>query len=136
MSTNYYYYHHHHCPHCGRNDPPLHVGKSSSGWCFALHVYPDAGLHTLADWVVRWRAGGVIQDQHGDTVAVEDMLSVISERTGDGSNSFAMSDYSVYHNGAIDSEPGPNGLDRRAIDGEHCVGHGDGTWDLCQGDFT
>ena len=37
--------------------------------------------------------------------------------------------------------PGPGGLWRRAIDKEdrpfqHCIGHGDGTWDLCVGDFS
>ena len=31
--------------------------------------------------------------------------------------------------------PGPNGLLRHRI-GEHCIGHGDGTWDLIRGEFS
>ena len=42
MGTNYYLHRPrtNECEHCGRADeaPPLHIGKSSSGWCFSLHV--------------------------------------------------------------------------------------------------
>lgn len=34
------------------------------------------------------------------------------------------------------SERGPQGLLRRQIDGVHCIGHGDGTWDYCIGEFN
>ena len=28
----------------------LHIGKSSYGWIFGLHVFPDLGLNTYEDW--------------------------------------------------------------------------------------
>jgi len=34
------------------------------------------------------------------------------------------------------SEPGPNNLVRHKIDDVHCIGHGEGTWDLITGEFS
>ena len=34
------------------------------------------------------------------------------------------------------AEPGPNGLVRAKINGVHCIGHGEGTWDYITGEFS
>ena len=64
MGTNYYsvkrdiehlvmmdfYDLHERCYDLDGNDV-LHIGKSSSGWCFSLHVIPEQGINSLQDWV-------------------------------------------------------------------------------------
>lgn len=50
MGTNYYLrLKSEICPHCGRGDEGLlHIGKSSAGWCFSLHVMNR--IQSLDDW--------------------------------------------------------------------------------------
>lgn len=59
------------------------------------------------------------------------MLSRITERSWGGIREMGSHWYA--ENSAI---PGPNGLARHRIDHRHCVGHGDGTYDLIKGDFS
>ena len=33
------------------NEDCIHIGKSSMGWCFSLHVIPDRGINSLGAWV-------------------------------------------------------------------------------------
>lgn len=108
MGTNYY----HEkilCEHCG-NTERLHVGKSSFGWCFALRVYPDLGIIDLPDWDARAEAGGRFVDEYGRPISWPDLHAEIAER--------------------------PAGSRRDKIDGDHCIGHGDGPWDLIVGEFS
>ena len=58
MGTNYYLYQKPDCECCGRPFEPLHIGKSSAGWCFALHIMPEDGISTLLDWCALWSAPG------------------------------------------------------------------------------
>ena len=111
MGTNYYLEGKKPCPHCGRGYADLHIGKSSGGWTFALHVYPENGINTLEDWKPLLR-GGKIKDEYGRDVTFTDMLATITKRSH------------------------PQGLKRDTIDGDRCVGHGDGTYDYCTGDFS
>lgn len=46
MGTNYYLHSQDPCEHCGRSYPELHIGKSSAGWVFALHVGDVFARHT------------------------------------------------------------------------------------------
>src|SRR6478609_5246869 len=81
MGTNYYL-HENVCPHCGRSDERLHIGKSSYGWVFALHVMPDSGIHGLPDWIDRWlKPGTLIRDEYGTEIKPEGMLKKITERS-------------------------------------------------------
>jgi len=136
MGTNYYL-EENTCSHCGRGDDPLHIGKSSCGWCFSLHVIQEEGIHNLDDWKRRWERGGTIKNEYGDTISQDDMLSTITKRKG---KPFDEWDWSLqgpeeaFHN-ANHSIRGPNGLLRARIDGRHCVGHGWGAWDLIAGEF-
>lgn len=116
------------CEHCGRSDEPLHIGKSSSGWCFSLHVMPEMGINTLDDWMPLL-ATGTIKDDYGETCSIEELLGIIREREG---TEAPRPGFSYEQNHAV---PGPNGLVRARIDSRHCVGHGEGTWDYIIGYF-
>jgi hypothetical protein len=111
MGTNYYLTEKI-CPTCGRGNR-LHIGKSSYGWCFALHVIPEMGIDDIGDWRAHWtRPDSLIEDEYGDKLTPEEMESKILQRSH------------------------PKGLERSPIDGVHCVGHGVGTYDLIAGEFT
>ena len=127
MGTNYFL-HEQVCECCGCGRDVLHIGKSSGGWCFSLHVMPDKGLNSLPDWVDRWsRPNARIVDEYGKQMSLNDMLLVITARFRD-----SLPDIDFVRNEAM---PGPNNLIRHQI-GRHCVAHGDGTWDLIPGEFS
>lgn len=133
------------CPHCHRRDEGerLHIGKSSAGWCFALHVHPENGINTLDDWRNLWSAqGNFIIDEYGDRVSIDDMelrITVRStEKDFDSDKLWWFRSYrseQEFHSSNY-SERGPNGLLRRRVDGIHCIGHGEGTYDYITGDFS
>lgn len=131
MGTNYYL-HVGVCPTCGRAEEVLHIGKSSAGWCFALHVLPERGINTLADWEQEWgpsRHYREIRDEYGEVVTPEELLRSITERSWEDSEPQSPAWYMENH-----AEPGPKGLARHRI-GQHSVGHGPGTWDYVLGEF-
>lgn len=137
MGTNYYLSPQPPCPHCGREYEQLHIGKSSGGWCFSLHVDPDKGIKDLADWGQLWlKPGAVITDEYGETVPPNEMLSIITERKRDiqEETPYGYRSWADFHN-RNGSEPGPKGLLRHRI-GHSCIGHGAGTWDLIVGEFS
>ncbi len=130
MGTNYYL-HDDVCPRCGRGDEPLHIGKASAGWCFSLHVSEDLGISDLADWEERWsKLGAKIYDEYGNLVDRHAMLRKILYRS---SGAVRRLDSDWRRNNQ--AEPGPAGLARHRV-GDHCVGHGDGTYDLITGEFS
>lgn len=57
-------------------DEILHVGKSSYGWYFSLHVIPEKGINTLRDWLPILQ-NGVIHNEYGETISYENMLYTI-----------------------------------------------------------
>jgi hypothetical protein len=134
MGTNYYLHEpeENACAHCGRSDKGrvLHIGKSSGGWCFSLHVIPDAGINTLDDWRALW-SRGEIRNECGDTVKPEYMEDTITSR-GARRGPEDITQSWLRNNGA---EIGPRGLARHQI-GSHCIGHGEGTWDYILGEFS
>ena len=109
---------------------PLHIGKSSHGWHFSLHVIPEKGINTLDDWKslfydYQYR----IEDEYGQTLTPQEMMQVIDNRknyVGTGSFDFKMN----Y------AEPGLYGLARHKVDGRLCVGHGPGPYDYIVGEFS
>ena len=128
MGTNYYLITEP-CSCCGLSAPRLHIGKSSAGWCFALHVEGD--INSLADWEARWsKPNAKIVNEYGDTVTPDEMRKTITERAWKGHGT----DEPMWlmANNAVQ---GPNGLARQQI-GRHCIGHGDGTYDLIPGEFA
>lgn len=110
------------CCHRPYEQERLHIGKSSAGWVFALHVTPE--ITSLEDWRKAWsRDGWRIVNEYKDPVHPDDMLQMVTRRQGSG-RGFSR-----------DAVRGPNGLLRNRIDGRHCIGHGEGTWDLITGEF-
>lgn len=144
MGTNYYLYPQSDCACCNRPLEPLHIGKSSGGWCFSLHVIPEEGINSYNDWKERWsRQGSFILNEHGRAIAIPEMKVIINERSCDrrnddwnyswwGSSYNSERDFHRYNN----SERGPNFLLRHQIDGKHCLGHGPGTYDYIAGEFS
>jgi hypothetical protein len=131
MGTNYYL-HFKVCPHCNKPAEILHIGKSSAGWCFALHVNPEGGINDLADWIQKFNAdGSKILNEYDDELGVGDMLQIITERSWNGTIVHSDSWYAQNH-----AQLGPHGLSRHAIDGRHCIGHGFGTYDYITGEFS
>jgi len=120
------------CEHCGRSDSneELHIGKSSGGWCFALHIIPEKGINDLDDWVKLFPTG-TIRDEHGDTIDAAEMMETITERSVRGP---IKRDHAFHYSN--NSEEGPNGLVRSRVDGRHCTKHGAGTWDCMPGEFS
>ena len=117
MGTNYYLHQKQDCECCGRPFEPMHIGKSSCGWCFALHVMPDDNINTLEDWIDLWsEPGSFIHNEYGEKISTDDMLEIITgRRKWDGSFPCTK---------------------RHTVDGSHCIGHGNGTWDYIIGEFS
>lgn len=142
MGTNYYLKTNI-CEKCGRSDK-IHIGKSSAGWCFALHVtesYEDPQIQSLDDWKKLWSQPGTkIENEYGEEVTPDQMLNIITNRSGktdlpDKPEAFYSSwDQMLRENSAV---WGPNNLLRHRKDAhpQH-VGYGEGTWDLLSGEFS
>jgi len=147
MGTNYYATVNK-CEHYERQDQ-LHIGKSSAGWCFLLHVFEDAaeGPTSLAEW--RALLGGAsIETEYGDRVTFKEMMAIIAERKGSfafdgpppqnwcsGKRYASWNDYFEQAQGGH-AERGPKGLVRSVASKGNCIRHGDGTWDLITGRFS
>lgn len=129
MGTNYYAKINA-CPCCGHTEEGVHIGKSSGGWCFALHVAPEYGLTDWDKWQEFLTKPNVtIEDEYHTSISLRELKEVVENRSwgycrGDW-------EYEVNH-----AELGPNNLVRCKVDGRHCVGQGEGTWDLIAGEFS
>lgn len=127
MGTNYYLVDT--CSHCG-HETQFHIGKSSGGWVFAVHIYPDKGLKTWADWK-EFLKDKSIEDEYGIYVELNRLIEIVENRKSHTSHTLDKEWYSRNY-----AEPGPNGLVRSKVDGTRCVGHGEGTWDYFINDFS
>lgn len=132
MGTNYYW--------TSALGDEIHIGKSSVGWCFTLHVVPERGITDLKQWTRLFREpGSCIKDEYQRPVTAEEMLEEITLRMGRITKDAQPPDgqtWGQFHDKNF-SQFGPNGLLRfRISDRCHCIGHGDGTWDLLTGEFS
>ncbi len=136
MGTNYYLYPKPPCSECGREYEQLHIGKSSGGWCFVLHVIPEDEIHDLSDWQRLWtQEGSYIKDEYGTLITVEEMFDTIAKR-GPGRHNGRIDPWSPRDYEQNHAEPGPNGLVRCKLSNNHCIKHGSGTWDCIVGEFS
>jgi len=117
----------------------IHIGKSSAGWCFGLHVYPEQNINDLDDWKPLFKKGN-IYDEYGNKISYDKMIDVITKRKSD--KDWTFKDFGGYYSSEEDfhqkndSQRGPFGLLRCKIMDNHCIGHGEGTWDLIIGYFS
>lgn len=136
MGTNYYL-HAPKCLHCGKEaEEPLHLGKSSAGWCFSLHLYPEKDLH---DWADMWsyihykteEEDYGIRNEYGDPIDSALFFSIVWDRKGQSEKlcdkQWLKDNYATI---------GPYGLARHVLHPGHCIGHGDGPFDYIIGDFS
>lgn len=131
MGTNFYLHEKPPCECCGRDYEPKHIGKSSSGWCFSLHVVPEDGINDLDDWITLWSKNwAYIVNEYGDNIDPETMVKNITERSRDDPPRWSSADYRMNY-----AEPGPKNLIRHTI-GNNCIKHGSGTWDCITGEFS
>jgi len=92
----------------------IHIGKSSGGWCFSLHCIPERELNSLADWKMFLMQDGIeIYTEYGRELTLQELLEQYIEK-----------DRSWF------GKP-----PQRHTIGDHCVGHGEGHWDLIVGWF-
>ena len=96
----------------------LHIGKSSGGWCFALHAIPERGINCLNDWIELFLSPDrrIINEYQEDVTWVE-MIDIITRRKG-------------INGRELNRHPQRHPL------GVHCVAHGEGTWDMITGEFS
>jgi len=137
MGTNYYLKRDV-CSCCGRGADKLHIGKSSFGWCFSLHIISEEGINDLPDWERIWGDPKTkIEDEYGDPLTPQEMHTVIADRTHSPKERtpYGYRSWAQFHE-QNHSEPGPNHLLRHKVDGRHCTAHGEGTWDLLPGEFS
>lgn len=144
MGTNYYLIEpgSEPCPHCGTENAPRkrHIGKSSAGWCFSLHVYPEDGINDLDEWLPLF--AGEIRDEYGTLIDAFEMRKKITQRSwqqwGERQwgkhTSFGYLSEADWHE-KNNSQRGPNGLARHRLS-DHCIKHGAGTWDCIVGEFS
>lgn len=121
-----------------------HIGKSSAGWTFALHVagkYDDPifDVNGLEDWSYWFlRDDFYVADEYGRVVSPSNIMGIICRRSW--RNEYADRERELL--GEVEyfrqrgGVPGPDGLARSRIDGHHCIGHGPGAYDYITGDFS
>lgn len=137
MGTNYYL-HKNVCPHCGKSDTEKHIGKSSAGWCFSLHIYPEDGINDLPDWEkLFFETGSVIKNEYGEELTSAEMVDMIRNRSRPQKWDKAPQGYESWDqfHSQNDSQNGPMGMIRHRV-GMFCRSNGEGTWDCIEGDFS
>ncbi len=121
MGTNYYL-HKTACRCCGHKPEPIHIGKSSAGWCFMLHVIPGE-IEGLSDWLrLMMEANTIIVDEYNAIISPEEMRKIIMERTP----------WSTI----IDEPCFDKKVRLLRSEGSHVKKHGSGTYDYIIGDFS
>lgn len=120
----------------------IHIGKSSFGWCFCLHVYPEHRLNNFEDWR-KLACSSKSNIYNEDGVLIKDkynfLYNTISNRYWAGPKrhptDYGYISYEDYLN-KNNAEDGPRNLLRSRIDNIHCIGHGEGTYDYIVGEFS
>ena len=81
MGTNYYLHEKPPCPTCGHETEPLHIGKSSVGWAFALRIMPERKIHDLMCWYDLARApGAIIRNEYHEILTPNEFLTMVKMR--------------------------------------------------------
>ncbi len=135
MGTNYYASGSKLSGHKGvvlMEDVHLHIGKSSGGWTFALHVIPELGLTDEYKWLEYIDSHSlIVEDEYGVVVSSNELWLVMYDRRSSSAGRLIPGWCLINH-----AEPGPNNLARRKI-GWLCVGHSPvNPVDYLEGEFS
>lgn len=77
MGTNYYI-RMNACPHCGRGDEDLHIGKSSGGWKFLFAKQEKHDLTDSAKWMeFIKKSDGKIYTEYSAPITAGDLIGLI-----------------------------------------------------------
>ena len=113
----------------------IHIGKSSLGWCFSLHVVPEFEINTYEDWVRMFiDPDRIIISEYNEVIPYTKMISIITARARPDPCTWDAARLARNY-----AEHGPGNLIRYRIDHERvhgCVGHGEGTFDYITGEFS
>ena len=137
------------CESCGHPAHQLHIGKSSMGWCFSLHMHPECGLETWDNWV-SFLKGKRIVDEYGSKISRRQFMEIVTKRRGnvgkgpppfkfpvlsrsENSRYQSWDEFAAETHGFIDHE---FNLLRHVPCAGHVVGHGPGPYDYLVGDFS
>ena len=129
MSTNYYWHEKPApCHACGHDKSKiLHIGKSSMGWVFMLHIDSEESLSTLEDWQDRWaESGSKILSEYGTLIPIDQMNDIILDRENTG-DVWSLNEQIAYR-----ATQGPNGLYRGL---SNFAPADNATYDLVTGEF-
>jgi hypothetical protein len=111
-----------------------HIGRSASGWCFFLHIYPRDGIFNWEDmknYLHKSHDNGfVIINNHKMIINIDNFVNIVVNRQRTYRPKRDKEWFSENF-----AKTGPNGLARRKVDGYLCVGNGKGTYDYVIGDF-
>lgn len=146
MGTNYYLHYNEEtvgeCCSCGQSvkkQKIRHLGKSSGGWHFALHVYPDEMLCDLDDILNEIKRahvqGGFVKDEYGVEHTFDEFFGVVTKRSRAEKADYSWCGSKKRFLDSNSAEEGLNNLLRSKIS-SHCIGHGDGTYDYFVGEFS
>jgi len=143
----------------------LHIGKSSGGWCFSLHVIPELGLNTYDDWMAlidrsktSLKYEWTIVNEYRTEISKSELHKIITQRVGifDGNKHRELNEFEKCHRDRYFPNLSDEQYHRRSVgypievpiiwykdslirhyfDGVHCVGHGEGSWDYITGEFS
>lgn len=98
----------------------IHIGKSSGGWCFAIHVYPDILLYDFDGWKALGdkliASGWRIEDEYRNVITLDELWRIVER-----------ADY---------KEDDAQRLRRHKLAERFCIGNGTGYYDYIVGDFS
>lgn len=133
----------------------VHLGKSSFGWRFSLHIYPASGIMNWFDLQNIIHQGIVIYDEYGEEVPYDVFCGIVMDRNRDMefpmkilANRNTPDKFEILEGGILGGYVIVNddyeyfdatgySLDKKGniitpIDGRHCIGNGRNTEDFCQ----
>lgn len=130
----------------------IHLGKSSSGWRFSLHVYPEIGIMNWNDVLNKIVLNSIeILDEYGDAIPVQDFIRIATDRKshkaefpikvcprgkrlGEWIEVWSDDEYFEQTGYRLDK----HGLNIHPIDRDHCIGNGseNETFDYIVGNFS
>lgn len=95
MGTNYYHVKNE-CSHCGRGDERVHIGKSSIGWPFSVHVIPEANIANWQDWYDLLKIQGRIVDEYGRDTSLSELNEIVLNKRRHKNDKHVLDCYKEY----------------------------------------